>query len=153
MTYHGDEFDDNFDNAKAEDGFKDVPSGTYQAYVDRAIFDVPKYEQEGYPALQLTCKIIGGDFAGCAVFPKAGVNPDYIHHLKTMLVKMGYKVPPKPSQIGAELEGMLNRILEVFVTKPNDKGYKNCYVNSYVAMRDPDEPPPHDDADDPTSSW
>lgn len=157
MTFNSDEFDDSFDKAEAEDGFRDVPTGTYQVYVDRATFEVPTYEQEGYPSLQLTCKIIKGDYSGSCLFPKAGVNPDYIHHLKSMLVKMGYETPPKPSQISGELTGMLNRILEVFVTKKNDKGFSNCYVNSFVGMLGDgvnlDEPPPHDDSHDPTRTW
>lgn len=160
MTFNGDEFDDSFDNAEAKDGFRDIPTGTYQVYVDRATFEVPSYEQEGYPSLQLTCKINEGKYSGSCVFPKESVNPDFIHHLKSMLVKMGYAAPPKPSQIGAELSGMLNRVLVVFVTKKNDKGFSNCYVNSFVKMlgdgassANLDEPPPHDDSHDPTRTW
>ncbi len=155
MTFDPDmeQYDNDFDNAEAEEGFRDVPEGTYQAYIDTVEFNTPTWAN--YPLLQLNCKIIGGDFDGLTVKPKAGCDPDYIHYLKSMLVKMGYEVPPKPSQIRGELEGMLNRVLEVYVAKKKpDSKFANCYVNSYIRSLDPDEqPPPPSDLDDPTRRW
>ena len=158
MTYDPEmeEYDEFFDKAEVpEDGFRDVPTGTYQAYVDRAVFDHPDWSD--YPRLQLTCKIVAGEYSGCAVFPNANVNPKYIHFLKSMLIKLGLDPPPRPSEISGYLKEMLNRVLEVYVApKKEDSKYANCYVNRFIRMMDNpsntgsgDEPPPHDDEEMP----
>jgi hypothetical protein len=159
MTYDPEmeEFDKSFDDAEEpEDGFREVPEGTYQAYVDRAVFDQPDWAD--YRRLQLTCKIISGPYEGATVFPSANVNPDYIKYLKAMLIKMGMDPVPRPSEILGRLPDMLNRILEVYVAKKKEGSkYANCYVNRFVKMlgdrTSDDEPPPHSDADDPTGGW
>jgi hypothetical protein len=130
------QYDEDFDNAETpESGFREVPSGTYQAYVDRAVFDTPQWSH--YPVLQLTCKITSGEYAGCAVFPSASCDPEYIHYLKGMLVKLGFEQPPRPSEIRGKLREMLDRVIEIYVApKKEGKKYANCYVNRFVGMRD-----------------
>lgn len=148
MTYS--EFDDEFDRAPTAD-FQTVPPGVYQVYVDRAIFDQPDWAD--YPRLQLTVKILDGEYKGQALFPSGDCNPEYIKYMKGMLVKMGFDPPPKPSELNDEkLREMLDRILEVKVsanrTRPE---YPKVYINRFLRWvgDDPDEPPPHDDRDYP----
>jgi len=149
MTYNYEDLDESFTNAPdPEDGFRTVPPGTYQVYVDRATFDCPDWDPE-YPQLKLTCKVVSGDFAGCAVFPSAGCNPEYIQYLKAILVKMGMDPVPKPSEIEGRLEDMLNRVLEVAVVANKKKPeYPKVYVNRFIRMMDEGESSQTNDDDE-----
>lgn len=162
MTYPHDpqyeDLDGHFDAAEAPDtSFREVPTGTYQVYVERAVFDQPEWSD--WPRLSLTCKIISGEYEGSAVFPGSDTNPEYIKYLKATLIKMGFDPPPSPSQLPYATKDMLDRVLEVYVApKKEGSKYANCYVNRFIRMLDEkpsgsNSPPPHTDADDPTGGW
>jgi hypothetical protein len=166
MTYNPDEnqpytpedladYDDDFRDApEPENVFRDVPVGTYQAYVERATIEPPN-QWSDHPRLKLVCKILSGEYQGAALFPDGSFDPEYIQYLKALTVKMGFDFK-SAGEIADSLDLMLDRVLEIAVVKrKSDPTKTNHYVNRFIRMlNDPsDEPPPHTDEDDPTRSW
>jgi hypothetical protein len=155
MTYNGQEFDDDYDNTEAHSGPEAVTPGTYQVRVNRATFDVPEWSKEGYPRLNLECKIMGAKHTGQMVFPSADCGPKGMPHLKAMMVKMQFDPPPRPSQIGGFLPDMIDMVLEVKVAANKQRPeYPKVYLNRFVKMYEPGVDETSDGpVSDPTEQW
>ncbi len=141
------QYDGHFNDAEASDtNFRDVPVGTYQTYVEKAFIDPPNQHND-HPRLKLWCKILNGEYGGAMLFPDGNFDPEYIHHLKGMTIKMGFEFT-SAGEIADSLNDMLDRVLEVAVVKrKKDPTKKNHYVNRFVRMlKDAgEEPPAHGD--------
>jgi hypothetical protein len=145
-----DEFDQGYREAEAEDGFRDVPEGTYQVFVDTAEIKEPR-DPNKPPRLSLWCKILSGEYNGAMVFPGAPFS--HMNMVKSIIAKCGVDVPPNMAAFEDMIDrgDLLDRVLDVEVSKNGQ--YTNARVKKFVRMlRQPgsdDGPPPHTDDDMP----
>ena len=161
MTYPDmSQYDKGYQDAADQPKFRDVPPGTYQAYVERAYIDVPdKVDENGdpkAPRFKLQMRITSGEYSGSCLFPSASF--DYPEIVKGMVARMELDpVPQTASEVASEetLADMLDRVLEIKVAKnPKNPDFPKLYLQRFVKMlpahgEGTDEPPPVGDDDIP----
>jgi hypothetical protein len=144
MTYW-DEYEQAYNDAEPDDGFRDVPPGTYQVYVDRAEIKEPKDPAKPH-RLSLWCKVLRGEFEGAMVFPGAPFS--HMNMVKGIVARCGVDIPDSVAELVAMIDDgvLLDRVLEVKVQRNGE--YLNAYVQRFIRMLSEDsgeEPPPIDD--------
>jgi hypothetical protein len=130
-----DEFDQGYQGAEAEEGFRDVPEGTYQVYVDTAEIKEPR-DPSKPPRLSLWCKILSGEYNGAMVFPGAPFS--HMNMVKSIIAKCGVDIPPNMDAFEDMIDrgDLLDRVLDVEVTKNGQ--YTNARVKKFVRMLNED---------------
>ena len=151
MTYHPDElaqFDTDFAEAPMDDENtgKPVPPGKYQAVIQKAEIRENKYN--GYPELNLHCKILDGAGKGQVVFPSGSFDPNPndglkgekpITYLKRLLTRLDLDPPiTAASQVPGRLRDMLDMVVEVAVVENKKRPeYPRAYINRAVGRMAP----------------
>jgi len=144
-----DEFDQGYQDADTDEGFREVPEGAYQVYVDTAEIKEPK-DPNKPPRLSLWCKILSGEYNGAMVFPSAPFS--HMGMVKGIIAKCGVDVPPNMDALEDMIQrgDLLNRVLDVSVKRNGE--YLNARVEGFVRMLNEggaEEPPPHGDDETP----
>jgi hypothetical protein len=147
-------YDDDYKNAEEDTQYRDVPPGTYQAFVERAWIDDPN-EFSDHPRFKLQLRIINSAYEGNCLFPSAGF--DYPQIVKSMVSRLDLPTPPTTaSEVQDSLPDMLDRVVEVKVAEnPKNPKYPRIYLQRFVRMLDEpgdrgqDDDPGADDSDIP----
>lgn len=143
------DFDEWYEDAEIHEneGFKPLPDGTYQVFVDEVC--IKETQKERKPMISWKFKVTSGAYQGRILFKNSIVNENTISYIKTDLSVCDLKLN-KFSDLDSRLEELLDINLEVKVSnkkyvdkKGEEKDTQNIYIQRKIVPSD-DEVPSED---------